>query len=84
MWTNISDEHRAPEALINASTWPGYGLNVGSAEDAQEKQEKRRSIELVQRSSGHMYCMCSEERNVESPGGLWRLEIGSLALLASQ
>ena len=84
MWTNIFDEHRAPEALINASTWPGYGLNVGSAEDAQEKQEKRRLIELVQRSSGHMYCMCSEERNVECPGGLWRPGIGSLALLASQ
>ena len=59
-------------------------MNVGSAEDAQEKQEKRRSIELVQRSSGLMYCMCSEERNVECPGGLWRPVIGSLALLASQ
>ena len=42
---------------------------MGSAEDAQEKQEKRRLVELVQRSSGHMYCMCSEERNVECPGG---------------
>jgi len=38
-------------------------LNVGSAEDAQEKQEKRRLVELVQLSSGHVYCsMCSEER----------------------
>ena len=57
---------------------------MGSAEDAQEKQEKRRLIELVQRSSGHMYCMCSEERNIECPDGLWRPGIGSLALLASQ
>ena len=58
-------------------------MDVGSAEDAQEKQEKRRSVELVQRSSGHMYCMCSEERNVEFPGGLWRPGIGALTLLAS-
>ena len=83
-WTNIFVVPQAVEALVDASTWPGHGLNVGSAEDAQEKQEKRRSIELVQRSSGHMYCMCSEERNVECPGGLWRPGIGSLALLASQ
>ena len=76
--------HRAVEALLNASTWHGYGLQVGSAEDAQKKQEKRRLIELVQRSSRHMYCMCSEERNVECPGGLWRPGIGFLALLASQ
>ena len=56
---------------------------MGSAEDAQEKQEKRRLVELVQLSSGHMYCMCSEERNVECPGGLWRPGIGLLALLGS-
>ena len=64
---------------------PGYKLNVGSAEDALEKQEKRRLVELVQLSSGHMYCMsmCSEESNVECPGGLWRPGIGFLALLAS-
>ena len=54
--------HRAAEALIDASTWTGYGMNVGSAEDAREKQEKRRMIELLQRSSGHVYCTCSEER----------------------
>ena len=83
MWANIFDEHRAAEALIDASMWPGYNLNVGSAEDALEKQEKRRLVELVQLSSGHMYCMCSEERNVECPGGLWRPGIGFLALLAS-
>ena len=28
-------------------------------------------------------CMCSEERNVECTGGLWRPEIGVLAHLAS-
>ena len=57
----VSASARHREALIDASTWPGYGLNVGSAEDAQEKQEKRRLIELVQRSSGHMYCVRSED-----------------------
>ena len=54
-----------------------------SAEDAQEKQEKRRLVELVQLSSGHMYCMCSEERIFKCPGGLGRPGIGCLALLAS-
>ena len=83
MWTNIIDEHRAAEALVDASTWPGHGMHVGSAEDSQEKQEKRRLIQLVERSSGHMYSMCSEERNVACPGGQWRPGIGSLALLAS-
>ena len=47
MWTNIFDEHRAAEALIDAATWSGHGVNVGSAEDAQEKHEKRRFVELV-------------------------------------
>ena len=47
MWTNIFDDHRASEALIDAATWSGHGLNVGSAEDAHEKQEKRRLVELV-------------------------------------
>ena len=47
MWTNIFDDHRAAEALIDAATWSGHSLNVGSAEDAQEKQEKRRLVELV-------------------------------------
>ena len=47
MWTNIIDEHRAADALIDAVTWSGHGVNVGSAEDAQEKQEKRRLVELV-------------------------------------
>ena len=60
--TNIINVDRAADVLLDASTWPGHDLQVGRAEDAQEKQEKRRSIELVQRSSGHMYCMCSEER----------------------
>ena len=54
-----------------------------SAEDAQEKQEKRRLVELVQLSSGHVYCMCSEERIFYCPGGLGRPGIGCLALLAS-
>ena len=58
-------------------------MDVGSAEDAQEKQEKRRLVELVKRSSGHVYCMCSEERIFQCPGGLWRPGIGSLALLES-
>ena len=67
MWTNIIDEHRAAEALVDAFTWPGHDMHVGSAEDSQEKREKRRLIQLVERSSGHMYSMCSEERNVACP-----------------
>ena len=74
--------HRAVEALANASTWPGYGLQVGTAEDAQKTQQKRRMIELFQCSSRPMLCMCSEERNFECPGGV---EAGHLvfSLLAS-
>ena len=57
-----------------------------SAEDAQEKQEKRRLVELVQLSSGHVYCMCSEERDFECPGraacALWRPGIRVFSLLA--
>ena len=82
-WTNIFVVPQAVEALVDASTWLGHGLNVGSAEDAQGKQEKRRLVELFQRSGGHVHCMCSLERNFECTGGLWRPEIGSLALLAS-
>ena len=74
--------HRAVEALLNASTWHGYGLQVGSAEDAQKKQEKRRLIELSQRSSRPMLSMCSEERDFECPGGLWRPWIRFFSLLA--
>ena len=73
--------HRTVEALLNASTWPGYGLQVGSAEDAQQKQEKRRLIELFQCSSQPMLCMCSEERDFECPGGLWRPGIRFFSLL---
>ena len=73
--------HRTVEALLNASTRPGYGLQVGSAEDAQQKQEKRRLIELFQCSSRLMLCMCSEERDFECPGGLWRPGIRFFSLL---
>ena len=72
---------RAVEALLNASTWPGYGLQVGRAEDAQRTQQKRRMTELFQCSSRPMLYMCSEERNSECTGGLWRPGIGSSALL---
>ena len=82
-WTDIFNEHGASEAPIDESTWPGYDLSVGSAEDAQEKQEKRRLIACSERSSRYMCSMCSEERNVECPGGLWRPGIGVLAHLAS-
>ena len=74
--------HRTVEALLNASTWPGYDLQVGSAEDAQKKQEKRRLIELFQCSSRPMLSMCSEERDFECPGGLWRPGIRFFSLLA--
>ena len=82
MWTNIFFVPRASEALSDASTWPGYGLNVGSAEDAQQKQEKRRLIELFHCSSRPMLSMCSEERDFECPGGLWRPGIRFFSLLA--
>ena len=81
-WTNIFVVHQAVEALVDASTRPGHGLNVGSAEDAQGKQEKRRLIELSQRSSRPMLSMCSEERDFECPGGLWRPGIRFFSLLA--
>ena len=42
-------------------------------------RESDRWIDLSQR----VFSMCSEERNVECPGGLWKPGIGSLALLAS-
>ena len=74
--------HRTVDALLNAFTWPGYGLQVGSAEDAQQKQEKRRLIELFQCSSRLMLSMCSEERDFECPGGLWRPDIRVFSLLA--
>ena len=73
---------QAVEALVDASTWPGHGLNVGSAEDAQQKQEKRRLVELFQCSSRLMLYMSSEERNFECPGGLWRPGIRFFSLLA--
>ena len=81
-WTNIFVVPQAVEALVDASTWPGHGLNVGSAEDAQQKQEKRRLIELFQCSSRPMLSMCSEERDFECPGGLWRPGIRFFSLLA--
>ena len=75
--------HRAVEAFLDASTWPGYGLHVGTAEDAQKTQQKRRMIELFQSSSRHMLSMCSEERDFECPaGGLWRPGIRVFLLLA--
>ena len=74
---------RVAEAWFDASTWPGHGLHVGRAEDEQGTQQKRRLIELFQCSSRPMLSMCSEERDFECPGGLWRPGIGSLALLAS-
>ena len=67
LWTDILNVHRTVDALLNAFTWPGYGLQVGSAEDAQQKQEKRRLIELSQRSSRPMLSMCSEERDLSAP-----------------
>ena len=75
--------HLSSEVFLDASIWPGHGLHVGTAEDAQEKQEKRRLIACSERSSRYMCSMCSEERNVECPGGLWRPGIGVLAHLAS-
>ena len=85
MRTNILDEHRAAEALVDASMWPGHGVNVGSAEDTQEKQETRRLIELFQRSVGHIVRACRVvliERSFECPGGLWRPGIRFFSLLA--
>ena len=83
MWTNIFLVLRASEAWFDASTWPGHDLHVGRAEDEQGTQQTLRLVELFQRSSGHMFSMCSEERYSECPGGLWRPGIGFSALLAS-
>ena len=44
----LSAESHRPFSALPALLKP-------NAEHAQEKQEKRRSVELVQRSSGHMY-----------------------------
>ena len=75
--------HRAAEAWFDASTRPGHGLHVVRAEDEQGTQQELRLVELFQRSSGHMFSMCSEERYSECTGGLWRPGIGFSALLAS-
>ena len=82
LWTDILNVHRTVEALLNASTWPGYGLQVGREEDAQRTQQKRRMTELLQCSSRPMLSMCSEERDFECPGGLWRPGIRFFSLLA--
>ena len=74
---------RAAEAWFDASTRPGHGLHVVRAEDEQGTQQELRLVELFQRSSGHMFSMCSEERYSECTGGLWRPGIGFSALLAS-
>ena len=73
---------RAAEVLLDASTWPGYGLQVGTADAAQRTQQKRRMIELFQCSSRHMLSMYSEEREFECLAGLWRAGIRFLLLLA--
>ena len=83
MWTNTFVVLRAAEAWFDASTRPGHGLHVVRAEDEQGTQQELRLVELFQRSSGHMFSMCSEERYSECPGGLWRPGIGFSALLAS-
>ena len=82
MWTNIFSVLLAAEAWFDASTWPGHGLHVGRAEDEQGTQQKLRLVELFQRSSRHMFSMCSEERDFECPGGLWRPGIRFFSLLA--
>ena len=81
MWTNILIVLRAAAVLLDASTWHGYGLHVGRAENAQVTQQKHRLIELFQRSSRPMLSMCSEERDFECPGGLWRPGIRFFSLL---
>ena len=81
MWTNILIVLRAAAVLLDASTWHGYGLQVGTAEDAQGTQQKRRMTELLQCSSRPMLSMCSEERDFECPGGLWRPGIRFFSLL---
>ena len=68
--------------MLNASTWPGYDLHVGRAENAQVTQQKHRLIELFQRSSRPMLSMGSEERDFECLGGLWRPGIRFFSLLA--
>ena len=73
--------NRAADVLLDASTWPGHDLQVGRAEDAQRTQQKRRMIELFQCSSRLMLSMCSEERDFECPGGLWRPGIRFFSLL---
>ena len=80
MWTNILVVLRAAEARFDAATWPGHGLHVGRAEDEQGTQQTLRLVELFQRSSGHMFSMCSEERYSECTGGLWRPGIGAFGV----
>ena len=92
----LSQLDAVTKELITSGTLLREAEEKRARERAEQEQQARellikvhgigqtRAIELVQRSSGHMYCMCSEERNFECPGGLWRPAIGSLALLASQ
>ena len=60
--TDNFEEHGAWRPWIDAPIWLWHECHVASAGDVLETRETRRLIELFQRSVGHMYCMCSEER----------------------
>ena len=71
MSTNIFDEHRAAEALIDAATWYGHDVNVGSAEDAQENAGEAsigRACPALLGARVPRYCMCSDGEHLLVPG----------------
>ena len=66
------------QCLHMAWVWPANGKSKGRSEDAAEASNDRAH---PARSSRPMLCMCSEERDFECPGGLWRPGIRFFSLL---
>ena len=82
-WVNNIETYDGLMTLNAAAIRAGHACRVGCAGDERWAHGKRSLIACSERSSQYMCSMCSEERNVECPGGLWRPGIGVLANLAS-
>ena len=67
------------QCLHMAWVWPANGKSRGRSEDAAEASNDRALPVLL---AAHALRMCSEERDFECPGGLWRPGIRLFSLLA--